>query len=84
MACRAADLGPMPCWSTPRPPFADRPDRDSLILDYHARIAEAGLPLVLFYLYEAAGGISYPPGLCWPNYWLGPRSWASRSPPSTA
>jgi len=33
--------------------------RDQLIIDYHLRLADVGLPLVLFYLYEAAGGISY-------------------------
>jgi 4-hydroxy-tetrahydrodipicolinate synthase len=33
--------------------------RDSLIVEHHARIAELGLPIVLFYLYEAAGGIDY-------------------------
>jgi 4-hydroxy-tetrahydrodipicolinate synthase len=33
--------------------------RDQLIVEYHLRLADVGLPLVLFYLYEAAGGISY-------------------------
>jgi 4-hydroxy-tetrahydrodipicolinate synthase len=33
--------------------------RDELIVEYHRRVAAAGLPLILFYLYEAAGGISY-------------------------
>jgi 4-hydroxy-tetrahydrodipicolinate synthase len=33
--------------------------RDRLIVEHHARVAELGLPVVLFYLYEAAGGISY-------------------------
>jgi len=33
--------------------------RDALIIEHHARLAELGVPLVLFYLYEAAGGISY-------------------------
>ena len=33
--------------------------RDALIIEHHTRIAELGVPLVLFYLYEAAGGISY-------------------------
>ena len=35
--------------------------RDRQIVEYHMCIAELGLPLVLFYLYEAAGGISYDP-----------------------
>jgi 4-hydroxy-tetrahydrodipicolinate synthase len=33
--------------------------RDRLIVEHHERLAQLGLPLVLFYLYEAAGGISY-------------------------
>jgi len=32
---------------------------EQLIVEHHARVAEVGLPLVLFYLYEAAGGIAY-------------------------
>jgi 4-hydroxy-tetrahydrodipicolinate synthase len=32
---------------------------DQLIIEHHARVAEVGLPLILFYLYEAAGGIAY-------------------------
>ncbi len=34
-----------------------------MVLDYHSVAAEAGLPLIAFYLYEAAGGISYRPEL---------------------
>jgi 4-hydroxy-tetrahydrodipicolinate synthase len=41
--------------------FRGRPDQDRLILEYHAAVAEAGPPLVLFYLYQAAGGIAYGP-----------------------
>ena len=37
--------------------------RDSLIVDHHARLAELGMPLVLFYLYEAAGGVHYSPSV---------------------
>jgi 4-hydroxy-tetrahydrodipicolinate synthase len=33
--------------------------RDSLIVEHHARLAELGMPLVLFYLYQAAGGVRY-------------------------
>ena len=32
-----------------------------LILDYHRQLATLGAPLLLFYLYEAAGGILYKP-----------------------
>ncbi len=61
MACHAADLGADALLVHPPVALRDRPDRDQILLDYHATIAEAGLPLVLFYLYEAAGGISYSP-----------------------
>jgi 4-hydroxy-tetrahydrodipicolinate synthase len=32
---------------------------DQLIVEHHARVAAVGLPLILFYLYEAAGGIAF-------------------------
>jgi 4-hydroxy-tetrahydrodipicolinate synthase len=32
---------------------------DSLIVEHHQQLSRLGLPLVLFYLYEAAGGIRY-------------------------
>jgi 4-hydroxy-tetrahydrodipicolinate synthase len=43
------------------PPFwLKRHDqRDLQIVEYHRRLSSLGVPLVLFYLYEAAGGISY-------------------------
>jgi 4-hydroxy-tetrahydrodipicolinate synthase len=63
MAHRAKDKGANAILVYPPLAFRDRPDRDALIVDYHARIADAGLAVVLFYLYEAAGGISYPPEL---------------------
>jgi 4-hydroxy-tetrahydrodipicolinate synthase len=37
----------------------NHPQRDSEIIKHHARLAQVGLPLILFYLYEEAGGISY-------------------------
>jgi 4-hydroxy-tetrahydrodipicolinate synthase len=37
--------------------------RDELIIEHHRRVAAVGLPLILFYLYEAAGGISYSPAV---------------------
>lgn len=36
---------------------------ESEILRYHQELADLGAPLLLFYLYEAAGGISYSPAL---------------------
>lgn len=61
MGRRAADLGADALLVHPPSAFRGRDDRDPLIRDYHAAAAEAGLPLVVFYLYEAAGGIAYPP-----------------------
>lgn len=61
MARRAADLGADALLVHPPSAFRGHPDREALILDYHSAAAEAGLPLIAFYLYEAAGGISYPP-----------------------
>ena len=37
----------------------NHPSRDQQIVDHHSRLSTIGLPLVLFYLYEAAGGVSY-------------------------
>jgi 4-hydroxy-tetrahydrodipicolinate synthase len=59
MARRAADFGADAILVHPPVHFRERPDRDACVLDYHFKIADAGLPVVLFYLYEAAGGISY-------------------------
>jgi len=37
----------------------DHPNRDQLIIEHHKQVAQLGLPLIVFYLYEAAGGVSY-------------------------
>jgi 4-hydroxy-tetrahydrodipicolinate synthase len=37
-------------------------DRRRLIAAYHAAVARAGLPAIAFYLYAAAGGVSYTAG----------------------
>lgn len=34
-------------------------EAENAILEYHRELASVGLPLILFYLYEAAGGIAY-------------------------
>jgi 4-hydroxy-tetrahydrodipicolinate synthase len=49
------------CYAPAR--FRDRADseRDRLVLEHHQALATAGLPMILFCLYEAAGGISYSP-----------------------
>jgi 4-hydroxy-tetrahydrodipicolinate synthase len=59
MARQALALGADAVLVHPPTAFRDRPDRDFLVLEYHAAIAEAGLPLILFYLYEEAGGVRY-------------------------
>ena len=61
MAERAARLGAdallayAPAW------LRGRDDRDRRIVEHHRRLARVGLPLVLFYLYEEAGGVGYSP-----------------------
>lgn len=32
---------------------------DGLTIEHHRRVSQVGLPMILFYLYEAAGGVSY-------------------------
>lgn len=61
MAAQARDLGADAVLVHPPTPFRGRPDQDRLVLEYHDSIAGIGLPLILFYLYEAAGGLSYNP-----------------------
>lgn len=39
------------------------PDQDEAILSYHRSLAALGAPLILFYLYEEAGGVSYSPAV---------------------
>ena len=43
------------------PPFwlKDHEQRDSLIVEHHERLSRTGMPLIVFYLYEAAGGVRY-------------------------
>jgi 4-hydroxy-tetrahydrodipicolinate synthase len=63
MADRAADLGAHAILVHPPTAFRGCPGEDRLVIEYHDALAGAGLPLVLFYLYEAAGGLSYRPGV---------------------
>jgi 4-hydroxy-tetrahydrodipicolinate synthase len=39
--------------------YRDRPDQDEKVIRYHEKLATLGVPLILFYLYREAGGISY-------------------------
>ena len=43
------------------PPFwlKDEEQRDSLIVEHHEHLSSMGLPLIVFHLYEAAGGVRY-------------------------
>ena len=59
MASAAAELGADALLVYPPTSLKDHEQRDSLIVEHHKQLAEVGLPLVLFYLYEAAGGVRY-------------------------
>ena len=59
MASAAAEYGADALLVYPPSWLKDHEQRDSLIIQHHKRLAEFGLPLVLFYLYEAAGGVCY-------------------------
>src|SRR6185503_12542252 len=63
MADRAASLGADAILCYPPTWLRGNPNRDQLILEHHRKVAEVGLPLILFYLYEAAGGIAYSPNV---------------------
>jgi 4-hydroxy-tetrahydrodipicolinate synthase len=56
MAHEAAELGADALLCFAPVPYRDDPAR---AVRYHAALAAVGLPLILFYLYEAAGGVSY-------------------------
>jgi len=60
MASAAAEYGADALLVYPPSWLTHNEQRDSLIVEHHRRLSELGLPLVLFYLYEAAGGVSYP------------------------
>jgi 4-hydroxy-tetrahydrodipicolinate synthase len=59
MAVDAADHGADAVLAYPPTWLRQHEARDRLIVEHHERLAQLGLPLVLFYLYEAAGGVSY-------------------------
>ncbi len=43
--------------------LAALPDAEERMLDYHRAICATGVPVIAFFLYEAAGGVSYSPRL---------------------
>jgi len=59
MALAAANYGGDALLVYPPSWLEDHEQRDSLIIKHHEQLARVGLPLVLFYLYEAAGGVRY-------------------------
>jgi 4-hydroxy-tetrahydrodipicolinate synthase len=59
MAARAADYGADALLVYPPSWLRHHERRDSLIVEHHEHLSKLGLPLVLFYLYEAAGGVRY-------------------------
>ena len=59
MASRAVASGVDAILVYPPSWLNEDPNRDVAVVEHHARLSELGVPLVLFYLYEAAGGISY-------------------------
>jgi 4-hydroxy-tetrahydrodipicolinate synthase len=59
MALAAANYGADALLVYPPSWLRDHEHRDSLIIKHHEQLARVGLPLVLFYLYEAAGGVTY-------------------------
>jgi 4-hydroxy-tetrahydrodipicolinate synthase len=63
MAEHAKSLGADAILCYPPVRFREMPEhqQEEAIVAYHREIALAGLPIMLFYLYEAAGGISYSP-----------------------
>lgn len=63
MAEDAAEHGADAFLVYPPRSFGDAAHRERLALEYHQQLAALGVPLILFHLYEAAGGMDYPPGL---------------------
>jgi len=59
MAHAAAENGADALLVYPPSWLKDHEQRDSLIIKHHEQLSNLGLPLVLFYLYEAAGGVRY-------------------------
>jgi 4-hydroxy-tetrahydrodipicolinate synthase len=63
MAQEAAEYGVDAFLVYPPQSFGEAAGRERLALEYHRQLAALGIPLILFYLYEAAGGMNYSPDL---------------------
>jgi 4-hydroxy-tetrahydrodipicolinate synthase len=59
MAELARDGGAAAVLVYPPTPLRDLPDADRRCVEVHRAITQVGLPVIAFYLYEAAGGVSY-------------------------
>src|SRR6266545_38023 len=59
MAEAAAKLGADALLVYPPTWLREHKHSNELISEHHRRVSQVGLPMILFYLYEAAGGISY-------------------------
>lgn len=59
MASAAVDYGADALLIYPPSWLRHHEQRDALIVEHHEHLSQFGLPLVLFYLYEAAGGVCY-------------------------
>jgi 4-hydroxy-tetrahydrodipicolinate synthase len=55
---------------SPLKKMAGGDELERLVVDYHWQLASLHAPMILFYLYEAAGGISYSPGVLRPLFVL--------------
>ena len=63
MAEHARDGGAQAVMVHPPTALRGSPSMHDRVLEFHSAIAAVGLPVIVFYLYEAAGGIDYPPEL---------------------
>lgn len=63
MARQARDLGADALLAIPPSLLANLVDHESRIVDVHAALADVGLPVLVFWLYPAAGGCAYGPAL---------------------
>ena len=59
MAADALENGAHALMAYAPTPFRQSRKCEDLTIEYHQQLASMGAPLILFYLYEAAGGISY-------------------------
>jgi len=61
MAADAIESGAEVLLVHPPTMFRGRDDQDRAVIEYHERLARPDVPLIVFYLHEAAGGIPYSP-----------------------